>query len=218
MKRLGLIFVLAITSLVAVSGCKKTAPNWKSQAFEEKKVKPQSGDIEIPSTLWARVAPPKIKEGDESRPETALEPLKVFLIEKNKGVLKGQNIALSFVAGGGEINLSDFVEPLRGSFYFASEFMPDVENANVKVHFVSRSQIRKIGDDVVGAGCDKYFDLTGAFAGAMKKDGFLVNTSDQRHVSALAGIYLFTSTYDGRLHMASLTVGDSEYRALQCHR
>lgn len=230
------MLALAVTLPIffGIAACKKN-PNWKSQTVTEITVKPQIGEVKIPVSLWEKVIalntaaiaarkPPvksneksEAKEGsDEVAPETSLEPLKVYLIERNKGVLKGQNTALSFVAGGGELDLGDFVQPLRGSYFMAFEFMPDTVGVDTKVFFLSNSVIRKVGSDRVGSGCNTYFDLTKTFNEAMKHDGFLLNTSDQRDVSALAGTYVFVSTLGGKLHLATLIIKDDGYRALQC--
>ena len=227
--------IFSFCFVVLFAGCKK-GPAWKNEVYEEHSVKPQSGEVKIPSSLWTRIvaltAPGKAAERDKSgekakeegaeeestHPETTFEPLKVYLIERNKGVLKGHNIALSFAAGGGELDLGDYVQPLRGSFYVVFDFLPAIEKANTQVFFLSNSLMRKIGSEVIGSGCDKYFDLSKASAEAMKNSGFLVNTSDQRHVSALAGTYVFASTYDGKLHLASLIIRDESHRALQCRR
>ena len=222
--------IILALALVASAGCKKEA-SWKTATYTDVSVKPQSSEVKIPASLWekllALVAPAKTpgkptpekegaKEKEAATPETSLEPLKVYLVERNKGVLKGQNIALSFVSGGGELNLPDYTANLRGSYYIAFEFMPDVENLDTKVFFVSNSVIRKVGGNVLGTGCDTYFDLTKRFANAMKQDGFLVNTSDQRDVSALAGTYVFAAVVDGKLHMSTLVISDDVHRALQC--
>lgn len=220
--------MLALGCLLALVSCKK-GPGWKSQTYTEVNVKPQSTEVSIPASMWEKIsalgipvapaAPAKPKEGsseEPATPETIQEPLKVYLIERNKGVLKGQNLALSFVAGGGELDLHDYVQPLRGSYYIAFGFLPDVAAADMKVFFLSNSVVRKVGDDELGSGCNTYFDLTKRFGEAMKHDGFLVNTSDQRDVSALAGTYVFVSTYDGKLHMATLVIKDEDHRALQC--
>lgn len=229
MKYVALVLIAFVCA--GFGGCKK-GPSWKNETYEERTVKPQAGEVKIPASLWAKLVELTVKkpgepgakkeeakpEGESPAPETAFEPLKVYLIEKNKGVLKGHNTALSFIAGGGELDLGEFVEPLRGSFYIAFEFLPTIEKADTKVFFLSNSVQRKLDGENVGSGCDKYFDLTGSFAHAMKKDGFLLNTSDQRHVSALAGTYVFASVYDGKLHLASLIIRDDAHRALQCRR
>ncbi len=221
--RLILICVSVSIGFTAL-GCKHEA-SWKTEVYEEHTVKPQSGEVKIPAGLWSQIVTltrkpdadkPADKEGEASHLETLFEPLKVFLIERNKGLLKGHNIALSFAPGGGELDLHDWVQPLRGSFYVAFEYLPKIEKPDTKVFFLSNSIIRKIGSDIVGSGCDKYFDLSKAVSSAMMRDGFLLNTSDQRHVSALAGTYVFASIYDRKLHLASLVIHDEEHRALQC--
>jgi hypothetical protein len=143
-------------------------------------------------------------------------PLKVYLIEKNRGLLGREHFELTYGPGGGELDLRDFVQPRNGSFYFAVEFMPALEKAERRVFFLSNSRIRQLGKETYGSGCNTYFDVSKAFAANMGKDGFLVNTSDGRHVSALAGIYFFAAVADGKLHLAHLTVRDSGQKALQC--
>ena len=223
------VLALVCAASLSAAGCKK-GPNWKNQTYTEVDVKPQGGDIEVPESLWAKVlesqaplkAKPKGEHGggseteDAKSPQTAMEPLKVYLIERNKGVLKGQNIALSFVAGGGQLNLSEYTSNLKGSYYIAFEFMPEVEKGETKVFFLSNSVLRKVGGVTLGSGCNTYFELSKRFAEAMKTDGFLVNTSDQRDVSALAGSYLFTQASGDKIHMATLIIKDDDHRALQC--
>jgi hypothetical protein len=221
--------LIVVSSVLVLGGCKKD-PAWKTKTYVDQNVKPQTGEAQIPASLWTKILalnvgpekPPghkddKKEEGESSIPETILEPLKIYLAVRNdKSVLKGQNVALTFVAGGGTIELSDFVAPLRGSYFIASEFLPGNEKADTKVFFLSNSVIRTVGGEQLGSGCNTYFDLTKRFTAAMKRDGFLVNTSDQRDVSALASTYVFVSTFDGKFHMATLVIKDDGHRALQC--
>lgn len=237
----------SVLLLSGIGGCKKET-GWRTRKFEEKTVKPKAHDVQIPAALWEKVEAlssggrssgtaekeEKPKEGGHEsgasggggggssnsaqRPPTNFESLKVYLIERNRGVLKTGDVALNFSNGGGELDLNDFVEPLRGSFYIVFEFLPTVENAQTKVFFLSQAVSRKIGKDQVGAGCDVFMDISTAVNTAVKGDGFLINTSDQRHVSALAGTYVFASNHDGKLHLSSLIIRDSGHRALQCRR
>ena len=50
----------------------------------------------------------------------------------------------------------------------------------------------------------------------MKGEGLLLNTTDGRHVSALAGTYFFAAVHDGKLHLASLVIKDSLRQDLMC--
>jgi hypothetical protein len=129
---------------------------------------------------------------------------------------------MSFAAGGGDIDLSDFVNPLKGSFYLVAEFMPDLEGATRKTFFVSNSITRQRKEERIGSGCHDYYDVTSAFNKAALGEGLLLNTTDERHVSALAGTYIFAalnvgqSRNDKKLYLASLTIHDSAHRELTC--
>lgn len=238
---------LTLVSLCGIGSCKKET-GWKTHQFEERTIRPKAHDVQIPAALWEKVenfssggggdkpaekAAEKPKEGGHEgggassgggkessaqRPPTNFDSVKVYLVERNKGILKSGDIALTFPNGGGELDLSDFVESKRGSFHVVFEFLPDVENPGTKVFYLSQAVSRKIGSEKVGAGCDQFMDISKAIVDANKADGFLVNTSEQRHVSALAGTYVFASMHDGKLHLSSLIIRDSQFRALQCRR
>ncbi len=153
---------------------------------------------------------------------TEFAPLKVYLVEKNRGVLHGINHEIVFGPGGGELDLQDFVEDRKGSFYFAVEFMPDVPVAKAslgrKIFFMSNSVRRHNKTETIGNGCHNYYDITSSFDAAMKTDGYALNTTDLRHVSALAGTFFFVMKNEGKLEIAQLTIKDSSHRALQCRR
>ena len=158
------------------------------------------------------------KEPGPAKPPqpTVFAPLRVYLIEKNAGILQNGNTQIDFGPGGGEIDFRDFVDPHNGSFYFVADFMPELEDAVRNVYYLSRAEKRKIGKDTFGAGCDSYFNVTTAFTKALKGNGFLVNTTAGRHISALAGSYFFTAAAKGKLYLASLTIKDSADHKLQC--
>jgi hypothetical protein len=145
-------------------------------------------------------------------------PLKIYLVAKNRGILGRENIQINFEPGGGELDLQDYVAAKNGSFYFVTEFMPNLEKATRKVFFLSNSVVRKIDGEKIGSGCDSYFDVSKFFADSMKLRGILVNTTRARHVSALVGTYFFAAVNEGKLYLARLTVRDSVERSLQCHR
>jgi hypothetical protein len=232
-------FSLAVFILCGFGSC-NLHHTWRDNTFAKRDVKHSPTNVELPEKLWEKIADiyRKIvaakeaevnqaagKEGDsnsltaEHALPTGFAPLKVFLIEKNKGILHGENYEIDFGPGGGEIDLADFVQPLNGSFYFAVEFLPEAEVEIEKhVFFLSNGVMRRNSSETVGAGCDTYFDVSHAFANAMIKDGFLLNTSDQRHVSALAGTYFFAAVQGATLQLASLTIRDSTHRSLECRR
>jgi hypothetical protein len=229
------------------SGCEHE-PEWKKNEFKKHALVQSSNDAKLPEALWNQIeavytgkveasgepgekkvetAPPDESPGSaKSVTETGtlpteFVPLKVYLIEKNRGLLHGQNHLIEFGPGGGELDLQDFVEPKSGSFYLAVEFKPDVpvEKENdpaERVFFLSNSVRRKLGTEVIGNGCHDYFDVTTAFQKAMRGPGFYLNTTRLRHVSALAGTFFFALKHEGKLYLAQLTIKDSGARSLLC--
>lgn len=242
MIRYGVGSILLIASLL-LAGCHKDAP-WKANSFETTDLSRSAQDVQLPAALWNKIAAllkeedaelqaraypkdedeeqAKAREEAESTVPTTLPtefaPLKVYLIEKNRGVLGKRNHELEFSSGGGAIDLQDFVQPLQGSFYFLVDFLPELKGIKRRVFFLSNSVLRKKGREIIGSGCRTYFDISKAFEKAVRDEGFLVNTTDNRHVSALAGVYFFAAVHEGKLHLASLTVKDSGQLSLQCRR
>ena len=164
----------------------------------------------------------KVAELEKGVLPTEFAPLRVYLVEKNRGVLHGINHEIVFGPGGGELDLQDFVENRKGSFYFAVEFMPDVPtekgSLNRKIFFLSNSLRRHNQSETIGNGCHNYYDITTSFEVAMKGNGYPLNTTDLRHVSALAGTFFFALKNEGKLSIAQLTIKDSAHRGLQCRR
>lgn len=166
------------------------------------------------------------KEKEEVAPEDAkllpsIEfdriPLKVYLYEKTDGVLQSRNYTLDYNAGGGDLDLSEFVSTnKRGTFYLA--IRADYEgDAEFEVYYLSNAKTRKVGDDVVGSGCGTYYKITSSYEDAMNSKGYAVNTTDRRHVSALAGTYfLVYKRPSGRVALSYLEITDSKHKDLLC--
>lgn len=149
--------------------------------------------------------------------ETDLKPLTVYLIEETRGVLGGRNLKIEFGPGGGDIDLRDFILTNRGTFRVVFEFAPDAEPEAVKrVWYLSNAQKRKVGPDSVGAGCDTYMDISTFTKKQAEKDGMLFAIGSDRHVSALAGTYVFSVKRGGRVQVSRLTILDSSKRKLMC--
>lgn len=242
--RVLIIGLIGLAGLAGLGGCKKE-PAWKGHKFE---TRPMKNDVEteLPEGLLRQIESvyyvyglpdaeadgEKPKEDESSRIDgpkidslrtqavlpSQFSPLKVYLIEKNRGILGQKNLELAYGPGGGELDLAHFVAPKNGSFYLAFEFMPALKEARRRVFYLSNSVKRQQGSEVLGSGCDTYFDVSGAFAKAMEGPGFLLNTTDGRHVSALAGTFFFAVAEDGKLYLARLTIRDSGQRSLQCRR
>ncbi len=142
--------------------------------------------------------------------------VKVYLTEKNSGVLGGKNRELIFSEGGGEIDLKDFLTDRDGTFHIAFQ-VPSEEGARaLKVFYLSNARKKKAGHNTYGAGCNTFFDISSYAAAVMKKEGVRVNTMNGRHISVLAGTYFFVVPYDNLMRIARVTVKDSRYRSAHC--
>jgi hypothetical protein len=140
----------------------------------------------------------------------------VILKEKNPGVVKGGGVKIKFPRGGGEVNLADYITETPGSFYVSFEYPDFAGSSQQKVLFVSKARKRRIDNQVFGAGCNQYFDITKSFAKAMLTDGIKVNTVRERYTSVLGGHFLFSAAKEGSQYMAQVTFRDSAHNHLFC--
>ena len=213
--------VLLALSVCVLLACKEETPSWKKHAFSTHDMSRTSSESYLPRSLFEKMTKLLDVEGKKTAPgkgplPSVFAPLKVYLVEKNRGILTHGHTEVIFPAGGGELDLHDFVLAKNGSFFFAAEFMPDLPPTDRHVFFLSHAEERRLGGETFGGGCHSYFDVSSAFNKAMKTDGYLVNTSEGRHVSALAGTFYFAAVRDEKLYLASLTIKDSGYPKLQC--
>ncbi len=158
-------------------------------------------------------------------------PISVRLSEKpdNKGILQAHDHQLYYGAGGGVLDLADFVENRRGSYYLKVEFaktkteetneaaVKDFSKESIRVFYLSNSRRRKWGGKIVGSGCNKYYDITSFFEKSMKGNGLLLNTTDHLDVTSTAGSFFFAVQLNKTLYISQLSVKDSRFNSLQCH-
>jgi hypothetical protein len=214
--------VLATVFLCALLACKEVTPSWKQHSFTQQDMSRTTAESYLPRSLFEKMTSlldvdgKKVATPGKGPLPSVFAPLKVYLVEKNRGILTHGHTEILYPAGGGDLDLRDFVQQKNGSFYFVAEFMPDLAASDRHVFFLSHAEQRVVGGEKFGGGCHSYFDITGAFNNSMKTEGYLVNTSEARHVSALAGTFYFAAVREGKLYLASLTVKDSSFPKLQC--
>jgi hypothetical protein len=119
--------------------------------------------------------------------------------------------------GGGIVDLAQYLSGQQGSFYVGFELPPEFhEGTNFKAIYISMARKRKLDDHVFGAGCNQYFDITPKFLEMMKREGIKANTTRQRHVTVLAGHYIFSVMKDNRIYITQVTITDSQHKNLLC--
>lgn len=186
--------------------------------LNSKKANPEASAAPTPVSKAAlQIDPKHIAELAKRMPTIEPFRFKLFLTEKTEGILGKQNFEIHFPPGGGKLDLNQYVHKMVGSFYFKVVWdFKDLPLKNSKIYFVSRSQVREVGGKSFGSGCDHFFDLTTYWHGMMSNEGMFINTTDNRHVSLLAGTYFLNVYHNGKLYSAQLEVFDSENRNLLC--
>lgn len=226
----------AFVFVTALVGCQKEPP-WKSRPYVERTSSSGVGAVPLPESLWQRLVDPerplkdllgnatKVAEQKESKEsavvkssvETDLKPVAVYLIEQTHGVLGGRNHKIQFGPGGGDLDLRDFVLENRGAMRVVFEFGEGVDpKSKRRVWYISNARKRRVGSDSVGAGCQTYMDISSVVEKSNKGEGLLFAIGDDRHVSALAGTYLFSVKNGTRVEVSRVTIYDSSKRALLC--
>lgn len=138
-------------------------------------------------------------------------PVKVFLTEKNKGVLRESAFEISLPRGGGKVDLSEFTTGITGTFYVAIEMeLPEGITSPSTVHFVSNSRQRKVDGKIIGSGCDVFMDIKDFLLKAQESTGVVVNTNRNRHLSVLGGTFVMSAKGERETSITQVTFVDSK--------
>lgn len=205
----------------------------RSNEFRTENMTQSSTDVMVPVSLWqileSHYAPLQAfgnaqikskKEFTKSRIDIPMKfmAVNVYLVEKTRNLLEGDNRKLVFGDGGGVIDLKDYIGDRSGLFEFSVELIYEGKvQPSPTVYFLSNSKKRMIGSVSFGSGCNVYLEITDYFNKVMKDGGLQLTTLDSRHLSVLAGTFFFVTYLDGNLVLAQLTVKDSGKVDLQCH-
>lgn len=225
---------------LALWGCKKEEPPPFYKAGEPVEIVKDTlpPDIRIPSELWDQIEGKSKDEHKEEQhapaaggghgPPAAAAPeipkegvvifigSQVFIKQKGSEVLDRDQYLFDLRSGGGQIDLAEIFGKRNGTFYLGFE-NPDLEGAeNIRYFFLSRTKRRKIGDEVVGAGCNKFFEITDNFKKALKKEGLVLNTTRLRATSILGGTFIISGEKNGRRLLSQVSFTDSKNPDLFC--
>lgn len=238
------LFLWALVAGVVSSGvvaCDKPV-SFKTETPEVITIDELPSNFKMPSKVWEMIenegsgsaGKPEAKaeakgeakgEGEKpegEKPKTASPPIlyssvQVFLTEKNPGILKSAAYRIDLPRGGGSLDLANFVTGNPGSFFVGFELPEEFQvGTNFRAIYLSQARKRKIENRIFGAGCSQFMDLTPKFLEMMKSEGIRANTTRQRHVTLLAGHYIFSVLKEGRIYVTQATITDSKNKNLLC--
>lgn len=216
---------LALLLITLAVGCQNDH-SAEANRLTEISVTLKPSEFQVPADLWDQLELVYNDQSDTVRKSLtgaeipkAFFPLRVILREKNHGVLGGRNYRISLPEGGGKIDLADYVHEGKGTFYvrFEHDLVAGKKDVPPRIFFISHSQEREIDGQMWGNGCAKFFNLTSFHNSQMKSHGYVVNATNQRYVSFLAGVFVLAAKIDGALMLSQVTLTDSRYPQLECH-
>lgn len=143
-------------------------------------------------------------------------PMKVHLIEKNEGILKSTKTTISLPRGGGLIDMSDWTTGERGTYYIKFEMEEVLKPEEQRAYFLSQTKKRKIDDEIIGMGCNKFVDLGSKYFDLMKEKGIAVNTTRNRDVTVSGGRWFFVAKEAGKTYISHVTIADVNHKDLYC--
>ncbi len=178
------------------------------------KVEDLQKDFKLPESLWKLLA----AEGSVQHKDNQIifVPMQVELVQKNDGVLKAEKFVIELPRGGGVIDLAQWIAQESGTFYIKFN-MTEIEKAEqFQVFFLSQSRRRKIADEILGMGCNKYIELGASYFNAMKESGLALNTTRNRHVTVSGGRWFFIARDQGKTYLSQVAITDTNQKELFC--
>lgn len=155
--------------------------------------------------------------GKDKNSTYTFSPIKVHLDQKNDGVLVKPSVSLQFARGGGSVDLSELVASQNGSFYLSFELSDEMKDSkDLKVFFISSAKKRKIGNEILGGGCQSLFDLSKKFEDNFIKSQLKLNTTRDRHLSVIGGSFVFSVKKDNQVYISQISFTDSKKKHLFC--
>lgn len=143
--------------------------------------------------------------------------LSVQLIEKNEGTLSG-NTEFRLPLGGAAIDLGESVVGEKGIFYVKIEVggLSSDQLENVKVYFVSNSKKMKVKEEIYGAGCGHFYDISQFYHKVLSKAGHEVAAADYRYLGQLVGTFFFFYAESDAFYVGSTSFIDSRFPETHC--
>lgn len=194
-------------------------------------VRDTPAEFKLPTHLWDLVmakgkgdkkdgggghGEPAAAAGDDDDSLIVWLPVKVTLSAKAPGILNHQLVTYSLPRGGGTLDLSKNTVGDKGTFYLKFDLSEFTNLQAFKIYFVSNGKKRRVDGEIFGAGCNVYFDVTKSVLEANTAEGMKFNITDNRHVSALSGHFIFVQQEKDKVFLSQVEFNDSQKRDYLC--
>lgn len=216
-------FPLAISLFVSIFYAH--AEEYAGKEFAEHPARTSSRDVKIPRALVERIENDyhtflSKSEGGGAKPSVVNRQLLNIAVEmtQKRPMALHEDARIVTPLGGGVIDLSEYVTPLRGAFHLKilAHKEDGTEPAGLRVFFISRAKPRILGGEEYGAGCGKFMEITSYFTKKNSGEGFELYTADQRYLSVLGGTFVTVAFQKEALYVGSVSFTDSRYPNLLC--
>jgi hypothetical protein len=183
--------------------------------------KTSSRDVKVPEALVKKIEEEfhsylkAQKIGEKGPIRRHMLNLSVQLTQERPIALH-EAVQIDTPTGGGVIDLSDFLTPLRGSFRLKLIAKTDKDHVaeNLRVVFISGAKHRVVDGQDFGAGCSKYMEVTSYLN--KSSSGLTLYTADQRYLSVIGGTFVLFSFSPEGISVGSVTFGDSRFPEVLC--
>lgn len=163
------------------------------------------------------------KDADSSENKVFLEVPKRFfsfrlkVVEESRGSIGGENFEIQFPKGGGVLDFADLPLADAGLISLHWEFPDEMsQDKKMRVFYLSNARTRSVEGQKYGAGCKSFFDITDFFFKENGREGIRLNLAKGRHVTVMAGTYVFAQPVNDALLLAQLIIKDDRYRPFHC--
>lgn len=188
-------------------------------------------DFKMPMKLWDSIMSGEKKSGAHGEKKDAhgddqkekkedllivWVPIEVTFQAKREKILVHEWVQYKFPRGGGTLDLSQIAIGERGTFFLNFNLGEFTNRQGVKIYFISNAKKRKLDGEVYGAGCNVYFDVTDAVQKSLSGEGLRFNITDNRHISALSGHFVFVQAGKDKVYLSQVEFGDSKNRDYLC--
>jgi hypothetical protein len=127
-------------------------------------------------------------------------------LQDRQAVLK-EDSYLFKMDGGGEIDLSQYLNGKRGEFSFGILLDEQFNDTNTKVYFLNNLKAQ---------GCEEFREITKFFFSTISQKGVVTTTKDLVHLKLLVGAYVLIANIEDRYFVGQLHVTDSRVKTALC--